>query len=255
MKKLIALTFTTLILINTVAFAETTTATTASIENTIVTAVENNKKIIDISKYNISGTEALNICLNLRNTEPEMWNVNEKVNVEMKGNKANKIIVVYDYNNNNKAKMQAEIDNKVTEIAAMASNLNSDYDKAKYVYDYLIDNYDYDFTYSNLKEYELFTYRTGVCSAFSLAYKNIMQELNIPCKVVISKEMAHQWNIIQLDGEWYNVDVAWGDIYSTDEKDKYSNFAKSDFFMELMGHSGSEAEGINCTSRIYDLEV
>lgn len=111
MKKLIALTFTTLILINTVAFAETTTATTASIENTIVTAVENNKKIIDISKYNISGTEALNICLNLRNTEPKMWNVNEKVNVETKGKKANKIIVVYDYNNNYKAKIQAEIDN------------------------------------------------------------------------------------------------------------------------------------------------
>lgn len=170
-----------------------------NIEKTIVTAVENNKTIIDISKYNISGTEALNICLNLRYTKPEMWNVNEKVNIEMKGNKANKIIVAYNYNNNDKAKIQAEIDKKVTEIAAMASNLNSDYDKAKFVYDYLIDHYDYDFAYSNLKEYELFTYGTGVCSAYSLAYKDILQELNIPCEIVVSQEMGHQWNIIQLE--------------------------------------------------------
>lgn len=233
MKKYITVLVITVVLTLNTAFAA---ETTNNIENTIVTTVTENKTIIDIKKYNINPTEALNICLNLRNTEPEMWNVNEKISVEQKGSKASKIIITYDYSNADKIKMQTEIDEKVTEIAATASKLNSDYDKAKFVYDYLIDNYDYDFTYSNLKEYELFIYGTGVCSAFSLAYKDILQELNIPCEIVVSQEMAHQWNIIQLDGEWYNVDVTWGDMYGNSYKS--SCFAKSDLFFEMIGHSG-----------------
>lgn len=253
MKKLITLTLITLTLINTPSYANTLNSTTR-IEDTIITAVENNKTIIDVSKFNTTPTESLNICLNLRNTEPEMWNVSNKVNIETKGNKTNKITVTYDYNNSDKNKIQSEIDKNVAEIAIMANDLNSDYEKAKFVYDYLIDNYDYDFTYSRLKEHELFRYGTGVCSAFSLAYKDILQELNIPCKIVVSQEMGHQWNIIQLEGEWYNVDVAWGDMYGNNYKS--SCFAKSDLFFEMLGHTGGKAEDdIKCTNRKYDLEV
>ena len=93
-----------------------------------------------------------------------------------------------------------------------------------------------------------------MCTAYSLAYKDIMQKLNIPCEIVISKEIAHQWNIVKINGSWYNVDTAWGDIYTSEnESFRYDNFMKSDYYFVLLGHTGGISESIiNCQSRKFD---
>ena len=68
---------------------------------------------------------------------------------------------------------------------------------------------------------------TGVCRAFAIAYKNILTKLNIPCDVVISKSMKHEWNMVQINGKWYNVDCSGADLLNSD-RDCF--FLKSDLF-------------------------
>ncbi len=209
---------------------------------------------INISKYQITSEDALNRYFNLINSNPDIWYASSNAQVSHQGNKAKTIKIAFDYTEKEILETQAYIDRIVDNAVAAANKFQTDYEKVKAVYDYLIDNYDYDWTLKNSKEYELFKTGKGICVAYSLAYKDIMQELNIPCEVVISREIAHQWNIVQIDGEWYNVDPSWGDIYTAESEDfRYSNFLKSDEYFELLGHTGGSSEsGAVCGSTTYD---
>ena len=41
-----------------------------------------------------------------------------------------------------------------------------------------------------------------------------MGRLNIPCQLVSSDPLNHAWNLIQINGSWYHVDVTWNDPVS-----------------------------------------
>lgn len=50
---------------------------------------------------------------------------------------------------------------------------------------------------------------TAVCGGYAKAYAYLMQQCSIPCYYVRvdTEQRNHAWNLIQLDGEWYFVDV------------------------------------------------
>ena len=49
----------------------------------------------------------------------------------------------------------------------------------------------------------------AVCDSYGDAYLYIMKnKLGIPCELVASEVMAHAWNMIEIGGKWYHVDVA-----------------------------------------------
>lgn len=265
MKKLIS---TTMLIVATTALTSTTLThasaptqisainaiNTTNFNNTIINAIISHKTSVDISKFNLSGQDALTKYFYLKNCEPKIWYASDTASIVQQNKKAKIIKFNYDYTEKEILEMQAYIDNVVNRAIEIANTFQNDYDKAKSVYDFLIDSYDYDWTLSKHREYELFQTGTGVCTAYSLAYKDIMQRLGIPCKIVVSREIAHQWNIIKIDESWYNVDPAWGDITEKELKDfKYDNFLKSDYYFKLLGHIGGKAEDdIECTNKKYD---
>ena len=59
----------------------------------------------------------------------------------------------------------------------------------------------------------------GVCEDYSLSYKKLMNGAGIQTVCVEGKErsvytgptVAHMWNRINIDGQWYNVDATWDD--------------------------------------------
>jgi transglutaminase/protease-like cytokinesis protein 3 len=50
----------------------------------------------------------------------------------------------------------------------------------------------------------------GVCEGYSDAFWMLMDILNIDCQCVYGGG-NHEWNIVKIDGEWYNIDVTWND--------------------------------------------
>lgn len=102
-------------------------------------------------------------------------------------------------------------------IAGIDDSMN-DVDKALYVHDYLALNFAYDSRVHSGDPaavrglYDFFQQKTGVCQAYTLAYQYIMQyKLGIPTMSAASYSMGHTWNVIQLNGQWYHVDVTWDD--------------------------------------------
>ena len=65
----------------------------------------------------------------------------------------------------------------------------------------------------------VFVYGQAVCQGYALAFKLCMDILGIESRVILGRtpEGKHAWNAVQLDGEWYYVDVTWDDPVPDEE--------------------------------------
>lgn len=104
-------------------------------------------------------------------------------------------------------------DEEVNRIVNEANKLTSNYDKEKYVYMALINKIEYDTNaIYNQSAFSALVIGRSVCAGYTRAFQLIMQKLNIPTYYVLgfAKE-DHAWNIVKLNGEYYNVDITWDD--------------------------------------------
>lgn len=112
------------------------------------------------------------------------------------------------------------------EILSGAAGLDSDYDKECYVHDAVMRGTDYVRNAEmNQSAYSALVNGRTVCAGYARAFQYLMQQLGIPCYYCTGYAgESHAWNIICLDGEYYNVDVTWDDTGSG----TYDYFNKTD---------------------------
>ena len=70
-------------------------------------------------------------------------------------------------------------------------------------------------TQRDLTPYGILLDREGTCMGYANTFQLFMDLLDIPCRTVTGASFhsmqAHGWNMVQLQGEWYCVDVTWDD--------------------------------------------
>lgn len=127
----------------------------------------------------------------------------------------------------------AMLKEKVASVAEQCmAEATDDYSRAKWLHDYLARHARYDFSYTIYDPHDVLLLGTGVCQSFAMAYQQLLQAVNIKNRYVtgLGKGNAawdsHAWNLVQLDGKWYHVDVTW------DEAGGHLYFLKSDDFMK-----------------------
>ncbi len=88
------------------------------------------------------------------------------------------------------------------------------YQKAKYLYEYLIDNTSYDITQIDQSFISTLLNHTGVCQGYTEAYQYLLGKLGIPAtmEIGVAEGEPHSWNQVYLDEKWYQADVTWGDF-------------------------------------------
>ena len=119
------------------------------------------------------------------------------------------------------------------------------------VHDYLIVNSQYDETLEKNTNYDLLVNGTAVCSGYAMAYLDIMTRLGIECRFVESQAMTHAWNMVNIDGNWYHVDLTHDD--PTPDSYGYvshDHFLKTDAQMKKLGYHGWD-NGISCTDETF----
>ena len=79
------------------------------------------------------------------------------------------------------------------------------------IHDYLILHCIYDESLKLDTGYDLLVGGSTVCSGYAALYQDLLLRAGIPCVQVESGPMNHVWNLVQLDGQWYHVDVTWDD--------------------------------------------
>jgi hypothetical protein len=100
------------------------------------------------------------------------------------------------------------------EIIDGAGKYTDAYSKEKYVFEALAQSVGYNDNAScNQTAYSALVGRSTVCAGYARALQYVLNELGIPCYYVFGKagSVYHAWNIVQLGGEWYGVDLTWSD--------------------------------------------
>ncbi len=88
-----------------------------------------------------------------------------------------------------------------------------DYEKVKYVFEFLIANVDYNGdSLENQNLLSVFLYQETVCQGYACAAQYLLRQLGVECLVVTGtvEESGHAWNLVNIDGAWYHMDVTWG---------------------------------------------
>ncbi len=111
-------------------------------------------------------------------------------------------------------------------IIAGAASLESDYDKEKYVHNYLLSHVTYDKNATNEQSaYSALVGGRSVCAGYARANQYVMQKLGIPCYYCVGYAGEdHAWNIVKLSDGYYNEDITWDDTDPT----TYDYFNKTD---------------------------
>ena len=103
-------------------------------------------------------------------------------------------------------------------VAQIDTTGKSDYELVCAVNDYLCDVTYYPPTepYAPVTHTAYGALKNGVavCEGYACAAKLMLNKLGIPCDIQVGTCIGgggHGWNLVQLDGQWYQLDVTWND--------------------------------------------
>jgi transglutaminase/protease-like cytokinesis protein 3 len=170
------------------------------------------EETINVQKYNISKDKIGDIVFGVINENPDLYFVKKKFSYSLSGSTVVSVMLTYDDSYDDNAFVDA-----TREALAVVKPEMSDLEKAVVLHDYLAVNCEYD--KENLDKgkvpdvsytaYGTLVNRISVCEGYALAYKYLLNQAGIECLMVKSEAMNHAWNLIQLNGKYYQVDVTW----------------------------------------------
>lgn len=144
--------------------------------------------------------------------------------------------------------------NKAKEIFSAVKVEGNDYEKLKQLYDWLLDNCTYDHAEKTISKgaYGVAVNKKGICIGYATTFKHLCDINNLEAKIVYDQSWAHAWNIVKLDGKWYNVDCTWGDSgYEYTIENGYSDYVinklKYDDFLVSDATHGINSAFSTCT--------
>lgn len=118
------------------------------------------------------------------------------------------------------------LEKKADEILKVLNVYDSgDYEKVRSVNDYITQNVSYDRKHDNLSAYDAIYNGSTVCRGYALLAYTLLDKLSVPVRIITGegKGQPHTWNLVDIDGEWYNLDVTWNDTTKS-----YSFFLKNE---------------------------
>ena len=137
------------------------------------------------------------------------------------------------------SKQENELDEKINMILSSLINENdTEYGKAKKIYEYVSKNADYD--YLNLQDnsyslkytaYANLINNTSVCQGYALALYRLLSKAGIENHIVTSD--THMWNIIKIGNYFYNADSTWDhSFYSKNLNPRYFLVPDNEFITD-----------------------
>ncbi len=93
-------------------------------------------------------------------------------------------------------------------------------EKVLYTNDFLVHKCEYakDIVYSSHTLYGALVSKRPVCDGYSHGFRYLLKQIGIEASIATSDAMNHAWNLVEIDGEYYNIDVTWNDTYTNGVK-------------------------------------
>lgn len=144
----------------------------------------------------------------------------------------NKLELTYCLTREEAEKRREKIDAATKSFLTSVTDSMSDYEATLHIYENIIKLVDYDTIGLERQQkanmtpdvpddlrsiYGVFVNKKAVCAGYAKAFQYLLNLCGIECTYVTSD--THAWNLIKLEGDYYHIDVTWGDGSDT-KKDK-----------------------------------
>ena len=151
---------------------------------------------------------------------------------------------------------KATMDRHFEMMSELAESLKgkNDYETVLNVHDYLIENFDYDYRVTSKNYTDIDGFKDGlmVCDGYAMATYYLCNKAGVETRLILGianndTVENHAWNVVKINGKWYNMDVTWDDKGGNDKS--YDYFLKSD--ADFPGHIRSN----NYNSSNFGIEI
>jgi len=116
--------------------------------------------------------------------------------------------------------VRAEFEATVSSIIAESANYDTLVERELFIHDYICENTEYDETAPyHQSAYSALVLHRSVCAGYARSFQYLMQRSGVTCYYVTGSTLnssneengPHSWNLILLNGSFYNVDCLWDD--------------------------------------------
>jgi len=125
----------------------------------------------------------------------------------------------------NQANLRAELgryDKGIADALAQVPGGLSPVEQVLFVHDWIARSCEYDYDRCNGYEperepwtshtaYGVLVDGVAVCQGYAYAAHELLGRLGIETINIVSNGMGHEWNMVQLNGKWYHMDITWDD--------------------------------------------
>lgn len=151
---------------------------------------------------------------------------------------------VYDYwKDHDLEKAKAELQTALDAIVLEANAFEDDYQKVKFVHDYIIESNSYDYFAYQMGDYisaqtaamvssayGALVHGKIMCAGYAQAFNLVMHELGFESSFVsgFADGGAHAWNLVQIGDGCYHFDLTWDDLDGDPAEVRYNYFGLTD---------------------------
>ncbi len=201
----------------------------------LINAMEHYRTELTIpASVSVSDEDYKSVYQLLYNDDSFIYYIGTLINYKVANGNKN-IEIQYKYTQDEVLRMQDEIEAAADEILSGIDSGMTKYDIIRYFYDEITVNCVYDVSSPNCNDiYGCFVNKKAKCGGFSKAFNYLCSKAGIECILVTGDyEGPHMWNMVNIDNEWYHVDVTMGIVKNAEEKYvRYDYFCVTDDFIE-----------------------
>ena len=214
----------------------------------LLSGIENFSEQIEIKRLVYDEDDLMTVIRAVKNDRPDLFCVNWNDWQVLSGNGGITVMPKYHVDPETGRKMYAELDKAVSGFLSSNGSVSSmsDYDKVLTVHNWLIGSVDYEESYGMFTEAEQWIFHTpygamvngkAVCDGYASAFDILMDKLNVKSVMVDGvtannvEDEGHQWNIVNIDGKDYHVDVTWDDLNIYGGGEAENGFVSYQYFL------------------------
>ena len=182
----------------------------------------------------VSGSDALAAWVAVDNDHPELFYIGHTASAQSRNSfnlsygltTMTDIILSFPYDTATISSCEKKLAQVREQIRRLAQSCVTDREKVLMVSEYIVRNTEYQIDHvRNQNAASSLCYGIAQCSGYSKAVKYLLDYLDIPCIYVTGDaddgrggSGPHAWNMVQLDGEYYHLDVTFMDGSNPDER-------------------------------------
>jgi transglutaminase/protease-like cytokinesis protein 3 len=192
---------------------------TSSVEAEIYNQLLNCATSFNLTLYKVSIDDFYLLYCDVVNNNPDLFYVSSNVqyNYYQTSKTVSTVKPQYAMTSSEIADAKVIFNEGVSKALSVVDDSMSDLQKALVLHDYICDLAEYPDISTEDKNiyhsaYGFFYDQKVVCAGYTLAYSYLLSMVGIECEQVSSTAMVHAWNAVNIDGNWYNVDLTFDDI-------------------------------------------